>query len=120
MHSSRSQDYVSPFLAAETAVQSSDVFTSSVDMRARMKSLPVPTRPVLKVGGVGGLGAGGDEDEQREGAGRKKEGVLWGIGAWEGLSKGPSRNKWESKCYFRRLRRQRCAKITSARLLGRP
>lgn len=48
------------------------------------------------VGGVGGLGAGGDEDELREEAGRKKEGVLWGLGTWEGLTKGSgSKGKWE-------------------------
>lgn len=120
MHSSRSQDYVSPFLSVDTAGQSADMLSSSVDMRARMKSLPVPTRPVLKVGGVGGLGAGGDEDEQREEAGRKKEGVLWGIGAWEGLSKGPSRNKWESECCSRTLRTEQCAESVSSRFLGRP
>ncbi|WVQ83139.1 hypothetical protein IAT38_005277 [Cryptococcus sp. DSM 104549] len=48
------------------------------------------------VGGVGGLGAGGDEDERREEAGRKKEGVLWGLGTWEGLTKGSGgKGKWE-------------------------
>ncbi|UOH84167.1 hypothetical protein LQV05_000961 [Cryptococcus neoformans] len=50
----------------------------------------------MGVGGVGGLGAGGDEDELREEAGRKKEGVLWGLGTWEGLTKGSgSKGKWE-------------------------
>ncbi|ODN79614.1 hypothetical protein L202_03557 [Cryptococcus amylolentus CBS 6039] len=55
-----------------------------------------PTGASIGVGGVGGLGAGGDEDEQREEAGRKKEGVLWGMGTWEGLNKGAGgKGKWE-------------------------
>ncbi|WVO16606.1 hypothetical protein L204_104285 [Cryptococcus depauperatus] len=50
----------------------------------------------ITVGGVGGLGAGGDEDELREEAGRKKEGSLWSLGTWEGLTKsGGGKGKWE-------------------------
>lgn len=56
----------------------------------------IPGSIGMGVGGVGGLGAGGDEDELREEAGRKKEGVLWGLGTWEGLTKGSgSKGKWE-------------------------
>ncbi|OCF45792.1 hypothetical protein I317_00280 [Kwoniella heveanensis CBS 569] len=92
-------DYVSPFLTSQYPP-----FDSSPDLRLlsagpdRREPLPRlsmdSARPT--VGGVGGLGAGGDEDERREEAGRKKEGVLWGLGSWEGLSKGGSgKGKWE-------------------------
>ncbi|WVQ98149.1 hypothetical protein IAU59_005271 [Kwoniella sp. CBS 9459] len=93
-------DYVSPFLTSQYPP-----FDSSPDLRllsagSSDKRDPLPrlsmdsARPT--VGGVGGLGAGGDEDERREEAGRKKEGVLWGLGSWEGLSKGNSgKGKWE-------------------------
>ena len=72
----------SPYLPGNTVESSPDL---------RMPSAP------SRVGGVGGLGAGGDEDEQREEAGRKKEGVLWGTGTWEELSKAPGKGKFESE-----------------------
>lgn len=51
----------------------------------------------MKWGGVGGIQGEGDEDSERMQAGRKKEGVLWGAGAWEGLGgQGRERAKWES------------------------
>ena len=53
------------------------------------------------VGGVGGLDGAGDEDAQREEVGRKKEGVLWGAGTWEGLSKAGGKSKWESEFFIR-------------------
>ena len=73
-------------------------FESVPDLRLRAQTHPAPgPQDPTRLGGVGGLGAGGDEDEMREEAGRKKEGVLWGTGTWEGLSKGPSKGRWESE-----------------------
>lgn len=57
--------------------------------------LPQPQPAATNPGGVGGLNGAGDEDEQREQVGRKKEGVLWGTGVWEELDKGGGRSKWE-------------------------
>jgi hypothetical protein len=54
--------------------------------------------PKTTWGGVGGVQGKGDEDSQRIQAGRKKEGVLWGAGAWEGVGgAGKERARWESK-----------------------
>ena len=50
-----------------------------------------------KYGGVGDFDGSGDEDGLREEVGRKKEGVLWGAGVWEGLTKPSGKGKWESK-----------------------
>lgn len=55
----------------------------------------------VSVGGVGGLNGAGDEDEQREQVGRKREGVLWGTGTWEELDKGGARGKWERESSHR-------------------
>lgn len=101
MHVERTSEYVSPFIASQAAFQDGTMgIESSPDLR-------IPDTPGLNaaivnttvrgVGGVGGLGAGGDEDERREEVGRKKEGVLWGAGVWEGLSKSSGKAKWESK-----------------------
>ncbi|KAK8847482.1 hypothetical protein IAR55_005340 [Kwoniella newhampshirensis] len=98
-------DYISPFIASGKypspvpLVIASDIESSAERERPR-HSIDVAGvgvgRPTIGLGGVGGLGAGGDEDERREEAGRKKEGVLWGLGSWEGLSKGSSgKGKWE-------------------------
>lgn len=38
-----------------------------------------------------------DEDTERVEVGRKKEGVLWGAGVWEGVSKSGGKGKWESE-----------------------
>ncbi|WVF69701.1 hypothetical protein IAT40_004480 [Kwoniella sp. CBS 6097] len=92
-------DYVSPFLTAQYPPFDSSpdlrLLSTGADKREPMPRLSMDSaRPT--VGGVGGLGAGGDEDERREEAGRKKEGVLWGLGSWEGLSKsGSGKGKWE-------------------------
>lgn len=102
MHVERSSEYVSPFIASQVALNDGRMsLDSSPDLR-------LPNAPGLRaeivsdagrgVGGVGGLGAGGDEDERREEVGRKKEGVLWGAGVWEGLSKSSGKAKWESGC----------------------
>lgn len=98
MHATRMQEYVSPFIAAQASDEPFLISESSPDLRLRIESLDNPGPLVSRLGGVGGLGAGGDEDEKREQVGRKKEGVLWGTGVWEGLtSRIPSKGKWESK-----------------------
>nr|XP_019047066.1 hypothetical protein I302_03673 [Kwoniella bestiolae CBS 10118]OCF25996.1 hypothetical protein I302_03673 [Kwoniella bestiolae CBS 10118] len=92
-------EYVSPFIASNQYPVPPIPSESSPDLRLLAGDNPVrhsmdSARP--SVGGVGGLGAGGDEDERREEAGRKKEGVLWGLGSWEGLNKaGAGKGKWE-------------------------
>ena len=58
---------------------------------------PDPPSVPTKYGGVGGLNGSGDEDGLREEVGRKKEGVLWGAGSWEGLTKPGGKGKWESE-----------------------
>ncbi|OCF77035.1 hypothetical protein I204_02744 [Kwoniella mangroviensis CBS 8886] len=97
-------DYVSPFIASnQYSVPVPPIPTeSSPDLRLLTSDKDMvrhsidSARPSVGVGGVGGLGAGGDEDERREEAGRKKEGVLWGLGSWEGLNKaGGAKGKWE-------------------------
>ncbi|WWD21573.1 hypothetical protein CI109_106059 [Kwoniella shandongensis] len=99
-------DYISPFIASggdyvvSSPVTHSPDLTVPVEKEHSRHSIDVARvgvgRPVMGIGGVGGLGAGGDEDERREEAGRKKEGVLWGMGSWEGLSKsGSGKGKWE-------------------------
>ena len=94
MHATRASEYVSPFLASQAQAGNLPLpFDSSPDLRSSLKSPVQGTR----LGGVGGLGAGGDEDERREEVGRKKEGVLWGAGVWEGLTRAPTKAKWESK-----------------------
>jgi hypothetical protein len=61
--------------------------------------------PTMMFGGLGGTKGTGDEDERRELAGRKKEGVLWGLGSWDGLSKAGGRSsRWESECWAERLK----------------
>lgn len=70
---------------------------TSPDLASSITSMPISS-PTMMFGGLGGLMGTGDEDERREMVGRKKEGVLWGLGSWEGLSKaGGGRSKWESK-----------------------
>jgi len=100
MHASRAPEYVTPFMASEAAAGPIP-FESSPDIRLMVPPHPnfahTDTPRSMGVGGVGGLGAGGDEDEQREEAGRKKEGVLWGAGTWEGLGKAAGKSKWESE-----------------------
>ena len=71
---------------------------------AREAFLPTPFNmlansqsPTARFGGVGGLDGAGDEDEKRDEVGRKKEGVLWGAGVWEGMTKGSGKGKWESE-----------------------
>lgn len=48
-------------------------------------------------GAIVGMDSTADEDEEREIVGRKKEGVLWGTGAWEVLDKNGGKGKWERK-----------------------
>ena len=100
LHATRASEYVTPFMASQVAINSQP-FESSPDLRLRVDSHLTNAEQgaprSMAVGGVGGLGAGGDEDELREGAGRKKEGVLWGAGTWEGVGKGGGKSKWESK-----------------------
>ena len=62
-------------------------FESTPDLRSDLERL----------GGVGGLGSGGDEDERRQEVGRNMEGVLWGSASWEGLSKTLGKTKFESE-----------------------
>jgi hypothetical protein len=105
MHATSTPEYVTPFMASQVAVNI-PTFDSSPDPRLRMRSHPANTDQDVPrsttVGGVGGLGTGGDEDERREEAGRKKEGVLWGAGTWEGVGKGGGKSKWESE-YIRTI-----------------
>ncbi|EIW71162.1 hypothetical protein TREMEDRAFT_73206 [Tremella mesenterica DSM 1558] len=68
-------NYTSPFFVNASAIEAKSVASG--------------------VGGVGGLDGRGDEDAEREQVGRKKEGVLWGAGSWEGLSKTGGKSKWE-------------------------
>nr|XP_018265375.1 uncharacterized protein I303_01741 [Kwoniella dejecticola CBS 10117]OBR87533.1 hypothetical protein I303_01741 [Kwoniella dejecticola CBS 10117] len=94
-------DYVSPFIASNAYPVPPIPFESSPDLRTTCEVDTVKPRHSVdggrpSLGGVGGLGAGGDEDERREEAGRKKEGVLWGLGSWEGLNKATGgKGKWE-------------------------
>ncbi|WWC86803.1 uncharacterized protein L201_001682 [Kwoniella dendrophila CBS 6074] len=97
-------DYISPFITADQYPLPAMPYESSPDLRSLQSENREPqprhsvdsVRPSVGVGGVGGLGAGGDEDERREEAGRKKEGVLWGLGSWEGLNKASGgKGKWE-------------------------
>ncbi|WRT64682.1 uncharacterized protein IL334_001616 [Kwoniella shivajii] len=93
-------DYVSPFIASNQYPVPIIPFDASPDLRSSGLREQLPRHSIdggrPSVGGVGGLGAGGDEDERREEAGRKKEGVLWGLGSWEGLNKGGGgKGKWE-------------------------
>ena len=95
MHATREPEYVSPFIASQGGNLPSP-FECSPDLGAGTTPSTRDTG-VARLGGVGGLGAGGDEDEKREEVGRKKEGVLWGAGVWEGLTKASGKAKWESK-----------------------
>ena len=97
MHVHRPSDYISPFVASQAGVNS--IFTAPAEM---MPTGYTDIRRVEAVGGVGGLGAGGDEDDKRIEAGRKREGMLWGAGTWEGLTSKPSaKSKWERKLHRR-------------------
>lgn len=94
--------YRSPFLPADNANNvghfDSQRSVALADTAAKLTAdhhKQPSTSPSL--GGVGGLSGMGDEDEQRELAGRKKEGVLWGTGTWEELEKGGTRGKWDRK-----------------------
>jgi len=87
--------YRSPFHPIEGPPQMSA--TPRLDDRKTALAETAAKLNGVSVGGVGGLNGEGDEAEQREQAGRKKEGVLWGTGAWEGLDKGGAKGRWERK-----------------------
>lgn len=91
--------YRSPFLPADSASnanfdtqRSAALADTAAKLTAAHNKQPSGSP---SIGGVGGLSGMGDEDEQRELAGRKKEGVLWGTGTWEELEKGGTRGKWD-------------------------
>lgn len=92
--------YRSPFLPADNANNVTFDNQRSVALADTAAKLTADhhkqpsTSPSIGVGGLSGMG---DEDEQRELAGRKKEGVLWGTGTWEELEKGGTRGKWDRK-----------------------
>ncbi|WWC68030.1 uncharacterized protein I206_101949 [Kwoniella pini CBS 10737] len=94
-------NYVSPFIASDAYSVPPIPYEDSPDLKSLSDKVSSKSRQSLdggrpSFGGVGGLGAGGDEDERREEAGRKKEGVLWGLGSWEGLNKATGgKGKWE-------------------------
>jgi hypothetical protein len=94
IQSPRGQGYISPLLASGTYPLS---FESSPDLRLTLSGQVKAGTVISALGGVGGLTGMGDEDERREEVGRKKEGVLWGAGTWEGVSKGGGKGKWESE-----------------------
>lgn len=92
--------YRSPFLPADSAHNVGNFETQRsaalADTTAKLTAdhHKQPSTPP-SIGGVGGISGTGDEDEQRELAGRKKEGVLWGTGTWEELEKGGTKGKWD-------------------------
>lgn len=47
----------------------------------------------------GASAAAETDEEQRDLVGRKKEGVLWGTGAWEVLDKQGGKGKWERESH---------------------
>ncbi|KAL7420074.1 hypothetical protein Q5752_005039 [Cryptotrichosporon argae] len=93
----RGEDYHSPFLSPEEYPMPSreDKQAALAATAAKLSGLGIGIGVGIGVGGVGGIAGTGDEDEQREQVGRKKEGVLWGAGSWEGLDKGAQKGKWE-------------------------
>ncbi len=70
----------------------------AVDASSDLRSAPA------RFGGVGGLDGTGDEDAKREEVGRRREGVLWGAGTWEGMTKPGGKGKWESTSLLARQR----------------
>lgn len=89
-------NYVSPLIASSGYSS----YESTPDLR--LSSIQHDTSNPRGVGlsteipGASGATAAGDEDDMRVEVGRKKEGVLWGAGSWEGVaSKGGGKGKWE-------------------------
>jgi hypothetical protein len=95
IQSPRGEGYISPFIARTGDYDSP--FESTPDLRLGVGRIPSIGMKGQGFGGVGGVSGMGDEDERREEVGRKKEGVLWGAGSWEGLTKGGGKGKWESQ-----------------------